>query len=138
MDSGPSCSLLANISFISEVTLEFEVYSTDSSSPISKKMSGGMGAQASQLSQLQYLSGRAQSTIWRNILKSINHSSGVLKSHITIYHSTVSYKESKQGDLFVPRIHKLRHSECKSQAERSQCSSLTIIWDLHIVFRQST
>ena len=44
MDSGPSCSLLANISFISEVTLEFEVYSTDSSSPISKKMSGGMGA----------------------------------------------------------------------------------------------
>ena len=52
-----------NFSLISEVTLEFEVYSTDSSSPISKKMSGGMGAQASQLSQLQYLSGRAQSTI---------------------------------------------------------------------------
>ena len=63
MNLGPSYSLLVNISLISEVTLEFEVYSTDSSSPISKKMSGGMGAQASQLSQLQYLSGRAQSTI---------------------------------------------------------------------------
>ena len=65
MDLGPCYSPLisANPSLISKVTLEFEVYSTDSSSPISKKMSGGMGAQASQLSQLQYLSGRAQSTI---------------------------------------------------------------------------